>query len=67
MIGVDRKMAKKTFNEVSIVLDQQVDGQEFPIKRALSGLCRLELLVEVGEWTPLISSILLQNCSYNHI
>ena len=45
MIGVDRKLS--TFNEVSKVFNQQVDGQEFPIKRAVSGLCGLELLGEV--------------------
>ena len=47
MIGVDRKLS--TFNEVSKVLDREVDGQEFPIKCAVSGLCGLELLAEVGD------------------
>ena len=65
MIGVDQKLS--TFNEVSKVFDRQVDGQEFPIKRAVSGLCRLELLGKVGDWTPLISNILLQCYSYSRI
>ena len=52
MIGVDRKLW--TFNEVSKVFNRQVDGQEFPIKCAVSGLRELELLGKVGNWTPLI-------------
>ena len=57
MVGVNRKLL--TFDEMSKMLDRQVDGQEFPIKRAVSGLSGLELLGEVGNWTPLISNILL--------
>ena len=51
MIGVDRNLS--TFIEMSKVFDRQVDGQEFPIKRAVSGLSGLKLLGEVGDWTPL--------------
>ena len=60
MVSVDQKLM--TFNEMLKVFNRQVhnvDGQEFPIKRAVSGLCRLELLGELGDWTPLISNILL--------
>ena len=57
MVGVDRKLS--TFDEMSKVFNRQVDGQEFPIKCAVAGLCGLELLGEVGDWTPLISNILL--------
>ena len=65
MISVDQKLS--TFNEMSKVLDRQVDGEEFPIERAVLGLGGLELLRKVGDWTPLISNILLQYCSYSPI
>ena len=58
MISVIRKLS--TFNEVSKVYDRQVDVQEFPIERAVSGLCGLELLGKVCDWVPLISNILVQ-------
>ena len=65
MIDLDRKLS--TFNEVSKMFDREVDGQEFSIERAVSGLCRLELLGKVGNWAPLISNILLQYFSYSRI
>ena len=65
MIGVDRKLT--TFDEVLKVFDREVDGQEFPIECAVLGLCGLELLGKVDNWTPLISNILLQYCSYSRM
>ena len=55
MISVDWKLL--TFNKMSKMFNRQVDGQEFYIEYATSGLCGLELLGEVGDWASLISNI----------
>ena len=64
---VRANMKCTTLEKISEVLNSKVNGQPFPIKRAVTSFCWLELFGEKRDGLPLSINVLLQHCTYGRV